>query len=92
MIVKYNRLFLTYCLEYKKRNFNEESFLSLLSPLTGIIYSTTSPLIKLILHKPGGLRSLAFMPPNNQSVSSIILALCEYLKGKIKRKDFDINK
>jgi hypothetical protein len=53
-------------------------------PSTGIAYSNTSPLIKLILHKPGGLRSLAFIPPNNQSVSLIMSALCEYLKNKKK--------
>ena len=42
-------------------------------------YSTASPVIKLILHKPGGRRSFALIPPNNQSVSSIISAVCEYL-------------
>ena len=44
-------------------------------------YSTASPVIRLILHKPGGRRSFAFIPPSNQSVSSIIVALCEYLQN-----------
>jgi hypothetical protein len=48
--------------------------------ITGMGYSIASPVIKLILHKPGGLRSLAFIPPNIQRVSSIMSALCEYLK------------
>ena len=45
-------------------------------------YSITSPVNKLILHKPGGRRSLAFIPPSNQSVSSIMSAVCEYLTNK----------
>lgn len=78
MIIKYNRLFTTHCLNITIKKTNRILFYS----ITGIAYSIASPVIKLILHKPGGRRSLAFIPPNNQSVSSIMSAVCEYLNQK----------
>ena len=75
MIIKYNWLFAAHCLGEEKEGVE---WIRLVF-LTGIGYSMASPVIKLILHNPGGRRSLALIPPNNQSVSSIMSAVCEYL-------------